>query len=191
MRKILYILTIFMLVSCSGNKQDSSEQMESSDSTEIIDTTQEVAEVESVITEPEENAETGYTAPVTVKCSVEPAYGDKRKLHFTIELLKNGRVKGNCLTQQWDVWSRSWADPDNEDPNLRGKNTELSGKWSTTSIPFGDGYMTVFAIDTDFFTETMYMPNDCEYIWMCKNAYWECENWNTKLAVEISEVIKP
>ncbi|MCM1020759.1 MAG: hypothetical protein NC343_01345 [Muribaculum sp.] len=101
----------------------------------------------------------------------------------TVQVLKNGKLKGMLVVEQRKGYYPDYRWEEN-------KTEEFTGKWSTTHISMGDGYQKVYALDYSYTSSTAYMPNDCEYIWICKNAYMACENYEINRAVKIKEVNK-
>lgn len=187
MKKVIFgIAALTMLYSC-GSKSNSSETDVNSTDVEMEDIVDAVSPSEEIQDEAiiiaEEPEDDGYKAPIKVVVEYERLNAGYYKDIYTFNIGKNGKLSG---TQQ--SFYRGLYDPENAWEN-RG-TTEFGGKWSTWSISRGDGTQPVFAIDRSDRSQTIYLPNDCEYIWMCDDAWYECENWNTNKAMKVKSVEK-
>ena len=185
-----YFMFALFAVSCGNTKQESSSQ-ETTDPTTTEITNQNEGSTNEVIKE-EIVAQFGedgtYVPPFEFTASHEYVSGwASMRETFTAKLLKNGKVKGSYLNERkradgLDSNAKEWWEEES--------SSEFTGKWSTTSIRMGDGYQTVYCIDTTISKYSWYLPDDADYIWAGSNAYYNCENYNVNDGIKVIE-IKP
>lgn len=191
MKKVfLAIATIFAMsamTACSGSKDegkttDVAKEGVENNGGDIVDASNvDNAAVETV--EEAEPEDEGWNPPFEI--DYQYTFTDFYTYRVTVnaQILKNGKIKGSRVTE-----IRKGIYPDFTWEN--NGSEEFSGKWSTTQITMGDSYQKVYALDYSNSSVTKYLPDDCEYIWICDNAYIACENYDLKRATKISEVRK-
>ncbi len=193
MKKHLAILALSVIViACNGGKTNNNDS--SVDDANVVNEDIENVEDEVVVAdnnnylteeveeEQLEEEETGYSAPISVKVVHEYQNMHYYRETYIFNILKNGKLTGSVKNEFKDAnMGTGWED--------RGTN-DFTGKWSTSLISRGDGSQKVFAIDRSDRSTTYYMPDDCEYIWMCDYAYLACEDYDIDKAMKVTSVTK-
>ncbi len=126
-----------------------------------------------------------YHAPLKVTAIHEyNERGWEYYTEYTYNIGKNGRLSGSRTFKTRGSFNRD----QNPWDKVEGKTEEFGGKWSKSSISMGDGRLEVFCLDPSYSSATKYLPATCEYIWMCDNAWYYCENWDTSRALKVQSV---
>lgn len=182
-------MSVALVTSCGGDKSQTSSN---DDTIEVIDeigkesatSSDNVAKGVDSEEPAEEESEDIYRPPF--KVTVIRQYVDggwEEKDTYIFNILKNGRLSGTTTYERRDSrFKGSWEQ--------LGETIEFGGKWSKSLITMGDGSLDVYAIDKSNSSSTIYLPATCDYIWMCNDAWYECENWNLDLAMKVTSVEK-
>lgn len=192
MKTFIMLMALAGLVtSCGGNKADQKAASDTiPEEVEMVEVESE--EISSVQEEPQETAveeeknedDGTYQPPFRIYATYEHRSGGwMERTKYTYDILTNGRLSGTYKyeRQPAEINSSEWETLGEE---------EFGGKWSTSSITMGDGYLKVYALDPSNREGTEYLPATCDYIWMCDGAWFECENWNTQKAIKVEKVEK-
>lgn len=181
-KKLIYLAIATLMTACGNSKTGEGENLEESDNgIELANMQEDISQPSQEIAN-EDDEEGIYKPPFQVTTNRKWRNGPwNYREEYIFELLKHGRLKGSHKQDRQDANRENgeW------EPYL---NYEFEGKWSTSSIAMGDGLLLVYAIDRNDSERTYYMPATCEYLWMCQDAWLECENWNTNMAYKIDSV---
>ena len=193
MKKSFMMMSLGLLMTaCGGNgsKADSVEDAVDVVAEEFSLDNDNEQQTPIVQVEEQESEEDGlYNPPFKITAEYKKKEGVyyKAEHHYTyvFNILKNGRLTGTwtCETR-YDPYKPNYYDVTYEQD---GPN-EIVGKWSTSQITMGEGFLKTYCIDRSNNSETYYLPATCDYIWMCENAWYYCENWDTSRALKITSV---
>ncbi|MCH5233767.1 MAG: hypothetical protein J1E16_00595 [Muribaculaceae bacterium] len=195
MRKLVYFIAIgALLASCGGNKSSKEENNE--DSIVLEEGIAEVGETTTGESSPQEDEETeGYQPPFSVTAVLTTQGGDKIPndskiledgIHYysrktiILEIFKNGKYKGQITDESFNhrTGYRWWKNTQNE----------FNGNWNTLERRAGEGYQKVYELHWD--SNSIYVPDDCEYIYL--DDWFDCRDFNTRSqnAWPITNVVK-
>lgn len=187
MKKLfLFFAVAAAMTSCHHNSSKDNQTEESAEA--YVDAVEESSVISNnepeAKSEEESEDEDIYTPPFKITAIYERRNGPvMERSVYEYNVLKNGRLSGT-----WTYQHRA-AETNNPWENY-GSPSEFSGKWSTSSISMGDGSLKVYCIDRSDSETTYYLPATCDYIWMCDQAWYYCENWDLNKAIKITSVEK-
>ena len=207
MKKFFYVCVAMAIASCSGNHQatNSNENSESSAESAVLqesiieDTMAPSSDgVDVVVGETpaeSESMETGWTVPFEfqVRNGIYTQDGDVYSTLTTYQLSPNGRLK-IIDDEQYDeygarvyAFNRSKWNPNWQPDPYHTNHKEFTGKWSTTYITRGEGLQKVYVIDRPDWENSIYLPDDLEYIWHqgAVTSYSDCENYDIDKAYPV------